>query len=43
MTAGFRIFWDGCDDHDRSLPSGTYLYLVATGERSAAGKVQLVK
>ncbi len=44
MTVGSQsIFWNGCDGHDQSLPSGAYYFLVAREQDLVRGKVMLVK
>jgi hypothetical protein len=44
LVAGLhRITWDGRDDSGRDLPSGVYLYTVASGRWTATRKLQLLR
>ncbi|MDP8206975.1 MAG: T9SS type A sorting domain-containing protein [Candidatus Electryonea clarkiae] len=43
QNGSHRIIWDGMDSHARSVASGTYLYRVDYSDKSAAGKMILLK
>lgn len=42
-TGEHRVVWDGRDDAGNALPSGLYLYKMASGERSMTRKMMLVR
>jgi minor extracellular serine protease Vpr len=42
-AGGYRVRWDGRDDHGRAAASGVYFYKLEDGERSLTRKMSLLK
>lgn len=42
-AGGYRVRWDGRDDHGRAAASGVYFYKLEEGERSLTRKMSLLK